>query len=58
MEELATFDFVIKYRDGKNPPTDWLSRRADHWDNSVAAGAKEGFLANFLNQGLVQARPK
>lgn len=49
MEELAAFDFIIKYREGKKNPADGLSRRPDHWDRNEVAEAKSAPLANFLN---------
>ena len=50
MQELAIFNFYIKYYKGKKNSIDGLSYRLDYWDSSKTAEAKRALLASFLNK--------
>ena len=50
MEELAVFDFVIEYREGKKNPADGLSRRPDLRDSGEVEEARRAPLASFLER--------
>ena len=58
MEELAVFDFVIEYREGKKNPADGLSRRPDLRDSSEVEEARRvpltGFLERFMHMRGLQ----
>jgi transposase InsO family protein len=43
-DELAAFDFIIKYRPGSQNPADGLSRRPDHQETSLREDAENPLL--------------
>ena len=53
MKELAVFDFVIKYQEGKKNLADRLSRRPDLRNSSEVKEARRvpltGFLERFMH---------